>query len=534
MKVSSPETMPPEAMPAQVTRAETIEAGAVIVGAGIAGLATALALAAHPAGPASILVIARSPLSEGAASAWAQGGIAAALGPDDSPGLHEADTIAVGCGINDGEIVRLVTAGARQAVAWLESLGLPFDRTDSGALALGREAGHSRRRIVHAGGDSIGMELVRVLGAAIRGSARVRLIEGVAAEEILVGETGVQGLLGRRRDGRAAILRSGAVIIATGGVGGLFDRTTNPVSACGDGLAMAARAGAVIADPEFVQFHPTALDIGFDPMPLATEALRGEGAFLVDDRGRRLMAEIHPDQDLAPRDIVARAVWRRRTEGGTVYLDCRPVGSDFAARFPTVFASCKGQGLDPVRDLIPVAPAAHYHMGGVKVDANGRSTLAGLWACGEVASTGLHGANRLASNSLLEALVFAPLIAADVALGRPLPPCGTGSPVPPPPPDDPALAARLRGIIGAGMGVVRDGEALRRTLRLLEEIESKVPLSLSLRNRLTVARLIGAAALAREESRGSHFRADHPGSAESWRHRTFITLAEANRVTEAV
>jgi len=522
--------------------AEEVEAGAVVIGAGIGGLATALALAARPemrrgGRPSSILLIARSPLSEGAASAWAQGGIAAALGEDDGPALHEADTIAVGCGTNDPEIVRLVTSGARAAIERLEALGLPFDRTVSGGLSFGREAGHSRRRIVHAGGDRIGMELVRVLGEALRRQEGVSLIEGVAAEEILVRDGTVQGLLGRREDGRALFLRTGAVILATGGIGGLYDRTTNPVSACGDGLAMAARAGAVIADAEFVQFHPTALDIGVDPMPLATEALRGEGAFFVDDLGRRLMTDVHADADLAPRDIVARAVWHRRSEGHTVYLDCRAIGAGFAKRFPTVFASCMNRGIDPVHDLVPIAPAAHYHMGGVKVDARGRSTIEGLWACGEVASTGLHGANRLASNSLLEALVFAPLVAADVAQASHFSQASRlpQAFVPPPfsassPPDDPERTARLRALIGSGLGVVRDGAVMRWTLGLLAEIEREGPLSLATRNRLTVARLVGASALAREESRGSHYRADFPETSEAWRHRTFITLAEADRI----
>jgi L-aspartate oxidase len=514
---------------------DIVEAGAIIVGAGIAGLATALAMA-----PLPVLVIARSALSRdvasgGAASIWAQGGIAAALGADDSAELHAADTLAVGGGTNDPEIVRLVTASAAEAIGWLQVLGVTFDRTISSDIALGREAGHSRRRIVHAGGDRIGAELIRFLSNAVRQRPNIDIRDDVAAEEILVSEGGVHGLLARTQ-GKRLLLRSRKIVLATGGIGGVFDRTTNPTSACGDGLAMAARAGALISDPEFVQFHPTALDIGLDPMPLATEALRGEGALLIDDLGIRFMPDVHPDAELAPRDIVARAVFAHRSRGRTVFLDCRQaIGARFAERFPTVYASCRARGLDPATDPIPVAPAAHYHMGGIAVDSHGRSSITGLWACGEVASTGLHGANRLASNSLLEALVFAPRVAADVRE------CGLSAgpsprfPLPTTLPEaasaDPDLISRLRTLSGASLGVVRNEEGLRHVLAFLAEIERRAAtLSSSTRNRLTIARLIGAAALQRRESRGSHFRSDYPLPSAAWKRRSFLTLSDAERI----
>ena len=380
----------------------------VIVGAGIAGLATALSLA-----PAPVVVVTQATLATEAATGWAQGGIAAALGPDDSPELHAADTLRAGGGLGDPSIVAMVAAQAPACIEALIGWGVRFDRDPDGGTALGLEAAHARARVAHAGGDASGRRILDSLVAAVRRQPSIAVIEGFRATDLALGEDGVVGLYGIQ-DGRSRLLAARAVVLATGGIGGLYAATTNPLGAVGSGLTLAARAGAVLRDLEFVQFHPTALALGADPMPLATEAIRGEGAILVDGRGERFMADV-PGAELAPRDVVARAIWRQIAAGQEVFLDARiALGSRFARRFPTVTAICHAAGLDPARQPIPVRPAAHYHMGGVAVTASGRTTVPGLWACGEVAATGLHGANRLASNSLLEAVAFAGWVAADL------------------------------------------------------------------------------------------------------------------------
>src|SRR6266478_3373555 len=364
----------------------------VIVGGGLAGLFCALKLAPRP-----VIVISAAPLGQGASTAWAQGGIAAAVAEGDSAEAHAADTVAVGAGLV-GETIAL--ALAREASTRIHDLlhyGVPFDRDLEGKLADGREAAHSARRIVHVRGDMAGRAIMSALIETVRKTPSIRVVEGYAAEDLLTLDGAVTGLQFRRvgdATAKPVTIATRAVVLATGGIGHLYAVTTNPVEASGLGLAIAARAGAVIADPEFVQFHPTAIMVGRDPAPLATEALRGEGATLINDRGERFMQALHPLAELAPRDIVARGV--------------------FAEKFPTVYASCMSAGIDPAKQPIPVAPAAHYHMGGIAVDAHGRTSLRGLWAGGEVSSTGAHGANRLASNSLLEAVVYAARIAEDI------------------------------------------------------------------------------------------------------------------------
>lgn len=499
---------------------------ALIVGAGIAGLMTALKLA-----PAPVVVLARETLGRGASTLWAQGGIAAAIGSDDSSMDHAADTLRVAGGIGDPEIVDLVTAEAAHCVADLERLGVRFDCVADGSLKLGREGGHGRRRIVHAAGDGTGREIMRALSVAARATSSIALLEGVEATELVVEEGVVTGLWALR-GGDSVYLAGDAVVLATGGLGGLYGRTSNPRGACGRGLALAARAGALLADIEFVQFHPTALDVGRDPMPLATEALRGEGALLVDDKGERIMTGVHPDGELAPRDVVARAVWRRIRHGARVYLDAsHSIGADFAARFPTVHAACREAGINPARSLIPIAPAAHYHMGGIAVDRDGRSSLPGLWAVGEVASTGLHGANRLASNSLLEALVFAERVAASIAGSVPqsVRACAPRhSPRLPRRQHDDLALARLRALMSAAVGVEREEKGLRGALRqaatLMRVCEGQ---SGPDADAATVALFLAAAALRRRESRGAHFRSDFPAEVPSLRRRSFLTLAEA-------
>ena len=383
------------------------EGDIVIVGAGLAGLFTALKLA-----PMHVTVLAAAPLGQGTSSGWAQGGIAAAVGADDSPALHAADTIAAGAGLVDEEVARFVTAEGPARIADLLDYGVPFDRDADGQFLLSQEAAHSRRRVVHVSGDRTGAAIMQALIAKVRATPSIRVLEGYEADELITANGRVEGV----RLVRSAAFGNGtyeffpacAVVLATGGVGGLYALTTNPAYARGEAIAMAARAGAIIGDAEFVQFHPTAIDVGLDPAPLATEALRGEGATLVNRRGERFMTAIDARGELSPRDIVARGVFAEIAAGRGAFLDCRTaIGSGFAQAFPTVYAYCRKAGIDPATQLIPVAPAAHYHMGGIATDALARSSVPGLWAIGEVASTGLHGANRLASNSLLEAVVFA-------------------------------------------------------------------------------------------------------------------------------
>ncbi|MGB6920115.1 MAG: L-aspartate oxidase, partial [Methylovirgula sp.] len=381
----------------------------VIVGGGIAGLMTALSLA-----PAPCVLLSKAPLGAETSSILAQGGIAASVGPDDDPALHIADTLAAGDGLCVGPVVERIIRAAPAAIEGLERFGVRFDRGPDGTLLLGLEAAHRRKRIVHAGGDSTGREITRALTQAVRASASITVIEGLAARRLVVEDGAITGLLVYGLGG-SSLLRTSRIVLATGGVGGLFMHGTNPVGSFGQGLALAARAGAALADLEFVQFHPTALDAPGFRLALISEAVRGEGAILVDEEGTRFMADT-PRAELAPRDVVARAVWRHMNEGHRIFLDTRRARNlDFAARFPAVTALCRTAGIDPVREPIPVRPAAHYHMGGIKVDIEGHTSIDGLWACGEAACTGLHGANRLASNSLLEAVVTGGLTAASVA-----------------------------------------------------------------------------------------------------------------------
>ncbi|MBS1199628.1 MAG: L-aspartate oxidase [Proteobacteria bacterium] len=495
----------------------------VVVGAGLGGLMTALELAPQP-----VLLLSRSPLGREVATAWAQGGIAAALDPDDSPALHAADTLEAGAGTCDSAVVDAVTREAPETVARLERYGVAFDRGPDGRLALGREGGHGRRRIAHAR-DATGDAITRALIEAARRTASITILEGVDVRELVLDDDRVAGLAAVRGSERL-LISARAVVLATGGAGGLYAHTSNPLGARGEGFVMAARAGAVLADLEFVQFHPTAIDVAADPMPLATEALRGEGALLVNSLGERFMAGLHPLAELAPRDIVSRAIFRERAAGRRCFLDARQaLGAGFAARFPTVHASCMAAGIDPARDLIPVAPAAHYHMGGIAVDARSRSSLPGLWAVGEVAATGLHGANRLASNSLLEAAVFGARAAHDIA-GLEAParharlPGGLARGAPAGP--DWSALARVRSVMDTKVGVVREAAALAEAIVELAAVRSQQPAG-ALSDAATAGFLIACAALARRESRGGHFRADHPVADPALARRSTLTLSAA-------
>jgi L-aspartate oxidase len=473
----------------------------VIVGGGIAGLLTALRLA-----PLPVVVLTKAQLQTEASSAWAQGGIAAAIGPDDDAGLHLVDTLAAGDGLCHANVARRVTAGGPEAIELLRQYGVRFDRDHAGELRLGLEAAHSRHRIVHAAGDGTGREIMRALAAAVRETPSITVIEGIEARRVMVADGAVTGVLAASDCGDAILLPTGRVVMATGGIGGLFLHTTNPRGSFGQGLALAARAGAALIDMEFVQFHPTALDVGGHPLTLVSEAVRGEGATLIDETGTRIMQDV-PGKELAPRDVVARAVWRRQAEGHRVFLDARAaLGDRFAGRFPVIAAACAAAHIDPARQPIPIRPAAHYHMGGIAVDEEGRSTLAGLWACGEVAGTGLHGANRLASNSLLEAVVAAGWVADSLtatAPGRDRPQSfGIGLP----PRADPD---GIRAIVSRTVGVLREHDDLATGITALLPLARS---SSSAADPALVALSMAVAALHRRESRGAHFRSDFPNA----------------------
>jgi L-aspartate oxidase len=499
----------------------------VIIGGGLAGLFCALKLSPRP-----VTVISAAPLGQGASSAWAQGGVAAALAEGDSAQAHAADTIAAGAGLVDEEVA---LALAREAPGRIEDLlryGVPFDRDLAGKLALGREAAHSARRIVHVRGDMAGQAIIAALTDAVRKTPSIRVIEGFVAEALLTEDNTSTGVQLRRRDDIAAkpvTIAARKIVLATGGIGHLYAATTNPQEASGAGLAIAARAGAVIADPEFVQFHPTAIMVGRDPAPLATEALRGEGATLINGSGERFMLPLHPSAELAPRDIVARGVFAEIATGRGAFLDARTaLGARFAEKFPTVYASCTAGGLDPATQPIPIAPAAHYHMGGIAVDGRGRSSIEGLWAGGEVASTGAHGANRLASNSLLEAAVYAARIAEDISGGAAPSPARALSEQPAPRncAMPPRTAENLRQLMSSHVGVIRDGEDLAEAVRSFAALERDTG-NITLRNMATTALLVAASALNRRESRGGHFRSDYPTEKTGFAHRTLTTLGEA-------
>jgi L-aspartate oxidase len=554
----------------------------LVVGSGIAGLTTALHL--REAGR-HVTVVTKVNVDDGS-TRWAQGGIAAALDPRDSPDAHAADTLAAGAGLCDPAAVRLLVTEGPDRVRELIRLGAGFDRHPDGSLMLTREGGHRADRVAHAGGDATGAEVQRALQAAVRRDPWIRLVEHALVVDLLTVRAGrVAGVtlhvLGEGSpDGIGAILAS-AVVLATGGMGQVFGSTTNPAVSTGDGVALALRAGAVVTDLEFVQFHPTALALPRSgnanavlvalvapgkpavegdrgnanavlvaleaQQPLVSEALRGEGAYLLDPDGKRFLLGQHELAELAPRDAVAKAVHRVMRAAGTdhVWLDARHLGGEFLARrFPTISGICRTAGIDPATELIPVAPAAHYASGGVRTDRSGRTSLPGLYACGEVAATGVHGANRLASNSLLEGLVFARRIAAEIArtthpgaprtthpgapginqtrwrpgthpeaapsAGRPGRPGGRDG------------RAALQRAMSAGAGVLRSAESLGATGDELHRLApgasaGRGTQAWELANLLTVATALVAAGSARTETRGCHWREDWPAPDPAWR-----------------
>ncbi len=500
----------------------TVKSDIVIVGAGAAGLFTALTLSPRP-----VTVLSEKPLGGISSSTFAQGGLAAAVDAKDNPHNHARDTMKAAAGIADAAVVDALTSEAPNYVRLLDKYGVAFERDEAGNFTLSREACHSHRRVLKAAeGDGFGKELMRALAEAVKNTPSINFIEGVSAERLVKNRSGnAAGVLARRNaDNEIIFFEAPAVVLATGGIGGLFAATTNPLGAIGKGVAMAARAGVTLSDLEFVQFHPTALDIGEDPAPLATEVLRGEGAYLVNSRGERFMAEIHEMAELAPRDIVSRGIFAEREAGRTAYLDCRHIDVE---KFPALLTAAARKNIDPRHQLVPVMPAVHYHMGGIATDLNGRTSLKGLWAAGEVAATGLHGANRLASNSLMEAVIMGGRVARDI-LATPLesekalledeylpraPEHATNK-----------VIHQIRQTMSDLVGVIRDRKGLETALRILTDIEKTYEgVDTKTADMALLARLIATAALERRESRGGHFRRDFPESHVEWQHRSFVT-----------
>ncbi|ARX85417.1 MULTISPECIES: L-aspartate oxidase [Streptomyces] len=514
----------------------SLDADVVVVGSGVAGLTAALRCSA--AGLKTV-VVTKARLDDGS-TRWAQGGIAAALGEGDTPEQHLDDTLVAGVGLCDEEAVRVLVTEGPGAVRRLIEAGARFDESADGGLALTREGGHHRRRITHAGGDATGAEISRALVEAVRARG-IPTVENALVLDLLTDAEGHTAgvtlhVMGEGQHDGVGAVHAPAVVLATGGMGQVFSATTNPSVSTGDGVALALRAGAEVSDLEFVQFHPTVLFLGADAegqQPLVSEAVRGEGAHLVDADGVRFMVGQHELAELAPRDIVAKGITRRMQEQGTthMYLDGRHFGADmWAKRFPTILAACRSHGIDPVTEPVPVAPAAHYASGGVRTDPHGRTTVAGLYACGEVACTGVHGANRLASNSLLEGLVYAERIADDIAARHADGTLHARVPADPAPPQRPAhpllppeARFTIQRVMTEGAGVLRSAESLAAAADRLAAVHADAAGALAddgktaepgvdaweTTNLLCVARVLVAAARQREETRGCHWREDH-------------------------
>jgi L-aspartate oxidase len=521
----------------------------VIVGSGIAGLACALALA-----PTPVILITKTASPFSGSSIWAQGGIAAAIGPSDTAEQHARDTVEAGAGLTDPDRAFVLARDGAAAVLDLAQTGVPFDRTADGSLCLGREAAHGHARIVHAGGDASGRTLIAALLDQVSRTPSIRVLPDCFAFDLIGQRNRARTLLAYQRERGWLQIHAQAVVLASGGIGALWHETTTPPETTGDGLAIAARAGALLADLEFMQFHPTAMapaeGAADGRLVLLTEALRGAGAILLDRTGRRFMPSEHEQAELAPRDVVARAIARRTTAGEPVFLDLRPALASAAAHFPQAIQQTRRAGYDPFAEPVRIKPAAHYHMGGVVTDDRGRTSVDGLWACGEAACTFVHGANRLASNSLLEGLVFGRRVAQDILSGT-----RTGGSaaeprnlvLPPPALYADALVAirdELNRTMSRHVGIVRDGEGLGRACEVARRLTARFlegapgdhrPVDTApdwpslrlwgeVRNLLLTARLVIGQALARTESRGAHYRADYPAPSPAWARHQTLTL----------
>ncbi|HEY0777504.1 MAG TPA: L-aspartate oxidase [Gemmatirosa sp.] len=509
---------------------ERIRTRFLVIGTGVAGLHTAWRAAQGVAGDGDVLLLTKRSLFD-SSTAYAQGGIAAALGAGDSPALHRADTLAAGAALCDADAVQVLVEEGPSRVRELQTAGAAFDLTPTGEIKLGREAAHSRDRIVHARGDQTGAEVARTLIARVRAERRIQVLEHARVLDLVV-DDGPRGrrVVGARASvsGRAVEITADATVLATGGCGQVYRYTTNPLVATGDGYAIAHRAGAQLADMEFVQFHPTALDTRENPLALVSEAVRGEGALLLNAQLERFMPARHSLAELAPRDVVAREIFREQQRTGRVWLDARRLGGTpgggsgrvrFSERFPGIYALCTARGIDPERALIPVTPAAHYMMGGIVTGLDGRASLDGLWAVGEVARTGVHGANRLASNSLLEGLVFAERVARDLLeAARPVrgPRRREGWEVPSLSDRGAAQVAAdaVRTAMWEDAAIDRTERGLERCLARLAKIERRLGEGMTEeRNLVETARMIAEGAIRRRESRGGHYRSDFPGGA---------------------
>ena len=495
----------------------------VIVGGGVAGLTTALNLA-----PRKVCIITKSTLGVNTSSMWAQGGIAAAVGINDSVKSHIEDTVATAKGLADENVIVKVVNEAKNIINDLVSFGVNFDKNDDGSFDLGLEAAHSSKRIVRSKGDSSGIEIMRGLIEKVRDSNNITVLENVSIDSIMSENNTIHGVIGRLAQDNIpdnhVIIECSNVVLATGGLGGIFANTTNPRSSYGEGIALAAQAGAVLTDMEFIQFHPTGLDFGLDPTPLATEAIRGDGAYLVNQNEERFMLGVHPENELAPRDLVAQNLFKQIEQGNSVFLDCRKVSSEFETKYPQVASYCQAAGLNPKKDLLPILPVAHYHIGGVKTDLEGKTSIEGLWCCGEVAATGIHGANRLASNSLLESMVFGRIVAKNIN-SLPIKRVNKINP------DFIRMHKektknrirakkyiwQLRSSMMRNIGIVRNHSSIIRGLHDILKIERESKgLSAKLNDMILVSKFIIIGAYLRKESRGCHLRSDYKNTEDNF------------------
>jgi len=520
----------------------------IVIGSGLAGLACALELAPRP-----VTLITKTPGLDGGSSVLSKGGIAAAIGPGDTPAYHAQDTLSAGAGLSDPESALQLAKDSLDNLQFLRDEGVVFDRTPAGGMQLAQEAAHRHPRIVHAGGDATGHSIMTSLIERVRATRSIKVLENTHVHDLVVRGGRVRGIVVYTPGGQWIDYQASQVVVATGGIGMCWWHTTNPEEATGDGLAMAARAGAKLTDLEFVQFHPTALAVrgknNGASLPLLTEALRGAGALLLDESGDRFMLQEHPAAEMAPRDVVARSIEKRTAAGQTVFLDMRPVfhvGENHL--FPQAIEAARNAGFEPAQEPVPVIPAAHYHMGGIQTDHRGRTSIDGLWACGEVATTGIHGANRLASNSLLEALVYARRVAVEIA-ASPITQYQHAAPVRVGPGflrhsnvELDGIVENIRKLMSRSVAVSRSGNSLAMALSQLSELEQRMqrkteqnttsiaPLADKVnrwseaRNLLVVARLVTLAALQRNESRGAHYREDYPHPAPEWQRRQSLTI----------